>query len=116
MLIDHVSNLPSSLESVVFLSTLLFETCSFSEVDMREKLFQGRRNHRIKHIKIGEATSRELKAKAAESSTLLFFAIDVIEKHKARMLNPAPLLEAGASSDCSPRPLDRLVPLCLARS
>ena len=40
-------------------------------------------------------SSRELKAKAAELGTLLFFAIDIIEKHKGRMSIPTPLLEAG---------------------
>ena len=46
---------------------------------------------------MGSRHSRELKAKAAESGTLLFFSIDVIEKHKARMSNSTPLLEAGKS-------------------
>ena len=40
-------------------------------------------------------SSRELKAKAAESGMLLFFAIDMIEKNKGRTTNPTPLLEAG---------------------
>ena len=40
MLVDHVSNLSPSEESVVFLSTLLLDTYSFSEVNMRvEELF-----------------------------------------------------------------------------
>ena len=42
---------------------------------------------------LGSRCSRELKAKAAESSTLLFFAIDMIEKHKARMSNPTRCLK-----------------------
>ena len=39
-----------------FLSTLLFDTYSLSDMHLRvEKLFQCRRNHRIKHIEyIGE--------------------------------------------------------------
>ena len=44
---------------------------------------------------LGSRDSREIEAKAAESGTLLFFAIGMIEKHKARMSNPTPLLEAG---------------------
>ena len=58
MFVDHVRNLSSSLESVVFLSTLLFDTYSFSEVYLCvEKLFQCRRNHRIKHLVVGEIPS-----------------------------------------------------------
>ena len=42
-------------KTVVFLSALLFDTDSFSEVHKRvEQLFQCRRNHRIKHIVAGE--------------------------------------------------------------
>ena len=51
------------------------------------------RDFSIKNL--GSRDSRELTAKAAESSTLLFIAIDIIEKHKDRMSNPTPLLEAG---------------------
>ena len=47
------------------------------------------------HLILSSRDSRELKAKAAESGTLVFFAIDMIEKQKARMSNPTPLLEAG---------------------
>ena len=41
-----------SSESVGLLSTLLCDTYTSSEVHMREKLFQCRRNHRIKHIEV----------------------------------------------------------------
>ena len=52
---DHVRNLSFSLESVVFLNTLLFDADPSSEVHMLvAKLFQSRRNHRIKHIEIKE--------------------------------------------------------------
>ena len=41
---------------------------------------------------LGARDSRELKANAAESGSLLFFATDMIEKHQARMSNnPAPV-------------------------
>ena len=52
------ANWSSSQESVVLLSTLLFDTCSFAESNMLvEKFFQCRRNHRIKHIVVGETSS-----------------------------------------------------------
>ena len=55
MFVDHVSNLSPSQESVVLWTTLLFDTYSYSEVNVRvEKLLQCRRNHRIKHIVVGE--------------------------------------------------------------
>ena len=58
MLVDHFRNLPPSLESVVFLSTLLLDTYSFPEVRLPiEKLSQCRRHHRIKHIVVGEICS-----------------------------------------------------------
>ena len=44
---------------------------------------------------LGSRDSRVLNAKAAESGTLLFFAIDMVKKYKARASNPTPLLEAG---------------------
>ena len=47
---------------------------------------------------LGSRDSRELKRKAAESGTLLFFAMDMVEKPKARMSNPTPLLEAGEAT------------------
>ena len=71
---------------------------------------------------LGSRDSRGLKAKAAESGTLLFFAI---VKHKARIVKSCAVARrlvklSGstwtsqdpwiASCDCSPRPLDRLVP------
>ena len=44
---------------------------------------------------LGSRDSRVLDAKAAESGTLLFFAIDMVKKYKARASDPIPLLEAG---------------------
>ena len=53
ILIDHVRNWSSSWDWVVFLSTLLFDTYSFSEEYLRvEELVWCRRNHRIKHIEV----------------------------------------------------------------
>ena len=53
ILVDHVSNLSSSKESVGILSSLLFEAHSFLEVWLRvDELLQGWRNHRIKHVEI----------------------------------------------------------------
>ena len=58
ILVDHVRNLSSSQESVVFLSTLFFDTYSLSKMYLRVvKLFYYRRNHRIKHIEIMEIVS-----------------------------------------------------------
>ena len=58
MLTDHVRNLSSSLESVVFLSTLLFDTYSFQELNVRvENLLQCRRYHYIQHVTIWEICS-----------------------------------------------------------
>ena len=54
VVIDHVSNLPSLQKSVMFLSALLFDIDSFSEVPVRDNLFQCKRYLRIKHFKIGE--------------------------------------------------------------
>ena len=61
---DHKSNMPPSSESVVFLSTLLFDAYSFSEVHMRrEKHFHCRHNHRIKHIVVGEICSHHKRSR-----------------------------------------------------
>ena len=39
VVIEHVSNLPSLQKSVMFLSALLFDIDSFSEVPVRDNLF-----------------------------------------------------------------------------
>ena len=58
MLVDRVSNLSPSQESVVLSSTLLFDTYSFAEVNMLVvKSLQCRRNHSIKHSEIWEIVS-----------------------------------------------------------
>ena len=60
MLVDHVRNLPPSLESIVFLRALLFDTCSFSEMYLCvEKSLQCRRNHRIEHIVVKKIVSHQ---------------------------------------------------------
>ena len=57
MLTDHVCNLLLSQDSVVILSTLLFDTDSLSEKQTRDNLLQCRRNLRIKHFEVGEISS-----------------------------------------------------------
>ena len=55
--IDQKSNMSSSQKSVVFLSALLFDTNSSSEVLIRDDVLQCSRYLRIKQFKIGETTS-----------------------------------------------------------
>ena len=55
MLVDHVSNVYPSLESIVFLRALLLDTYSFSEMYLPvEKSLQCRRNRGIEHIRSRE--------------------------------------------------------------
>ena len=57
VVIYHVSNLPSSQESILFLSSLLFSTDSPFERSVDDDLCQRRLNPRIKHFNIKENLS-----------------------------------------------------------
>ena len=54
---DHVRNLSSPQKSILFLSSLLFNTNSFSERGTGNDLSQRRRNPRIKHRTIRKGLS-----------------------------------------------------------
>ena len=84
------------LKAWVCKSPMQMEACGQwykKEKAARTRLIYEMPDFSIKNL--GSTDSRELETKAAESGTLLFFAIDMIEKHKARMSNPTPLLQAG---------------------
>ena len=56
------ASLSSSKKSVVFLSMLLFNINSSSELLIRDHPLHGRRHLRIKHLKIGESNALQLTA------------------------------------------------------
>ena len=70
MVLEHVSNLHFSWKTVVFLSTLLFDTDSSSEVRIRDNLLQCGRYLRIKpFLSLGNHCALQLTATVKRSST-----------------------------------------------
>ena len=53
-LADHVSDLPSAKEPILFLSFLFLQTDLFLAVGILDDLVQSGRNSRIQHLKIRE--------------------------------------------------------------
>ena len=54
VVVDHVSDLSSAMETIFFLSFLFLETDLFLEVGILDDLVQSRRYPRVRHLKVRE--------------------------------------------------------------